>query len=160
MKKLTFILLIIFGTYCHAEEYFIDDYELKWTILTENKMRMDIIKTEETTNVSLFKNTGLPSLLKLTSKEAVDIASALKRTREFLKKQKGTQQDVSESVTAGDYIVLFRTSVKYGFSVSIHKNQRYRSQTFSLSKNEAIKLQPELEKAPKLIKFIDSKIDF
>lgn len=142
-----------------AEDFMIDNYQFEWTIAEFGKVKLDVIKTDESSYIRLYKDQGLSSFLRLTGDEAVAISGALEKANEYYKKQKGSDQDVSEKMSAGGYDVTFRTSVKYGFSVIIRKSSGFGMDTFMLDRSEASRLQKQLKKAPAMLEYVDVKID-
>ena len=142
-----------------ADEFVIDKYQFDWTVQEFGQVKFEIIKTDESSYVRLYKDMGLSSSIRLSGEEAVAIAAALAQTRDQFDRQKGAEQDVSETVDAGVYDVTFRTSTKYGFSVSIRNRSGFGMDTFMLDRSEAVRLQPQLEKAPKMLEFIEEKIN-
>jgi len=142
-------------------EYSIDEYEVSWKAHQVGDVELSIIKTDESTYVQLYKKRGFSSsFLRLTEKESTDISNALKSTKKHFKAQKGSEKDIHELATAGKHNVMFRTSTKYGFSVIITTRDRYRTDSFSLSRKEALSIQPLLAQAGKMKKFLDESIKF
>lgn len=160
MRALILATFLLFTFQASAEEFFIDEYEFQWLVHKEGEAELSVIKTDESTYIRLYNRAGGYSSLRLTGNEAVDISKALLSTRDYFTKQKGTAEDISESVSAGDYKVIYRTSVKYGFSVNIIKSSGYSMDRLSLEKSEAIKFQKFLAKAPNMIEFINTKVKF
>lgn len=160
MERMALLFLSILCSFAHAEDFPINEYELNWTTSKAGNASMSVIKTYESTYIRLYVDNGFPSYLRLTGDEAVSISKALAKTKEFFEKQKAAKDDKPDSVTAGAFKVTFRTSPKYGFSVNINKASGLSRSHFSLSRLEAINLQPSLAKASKMIEFIDHKIDF
>lgn len=161
LARLSVIIIsaFFFASFGHANEYFIDEYKFEWKVFSEGDLLMNIIKTEETTNVQLRSGDLLSrSLLRLTPDEAVKIGSVLEQTRAFFDQHKGTESDVSDRVQAGDYQISFRTSVKYGFSVTIRDPSLLSMNTFSLNRAQATKLQTMLMQVPEMVTFINEKV--
>jgi len=157
--SISFILSLPLTLFAYADDYFIDEYEFEWKVFEQGDLVMNIVKTEETTNVQLWSGDSFSrSYLRLSPAEAVKIAGALQQTRSFFNQHKGTDTDVSDKVQAGDYIVTFRTSAKYGFSVTIRDPSLFSMDAFSLDRTQATKLQPVLLDAPTMVEFIDEKL--
>lgn len=157
--SISFVLPLLLTPLAHADEYYIDEYEFKWKVFEQGDLVMNIVKTKEITNVQLWSGDSFSrSYLLLSPAEATSIATALQQTRSFFNQHKGTDKDVSDNVQAGDYQVTFRTSVKYGFSVTIRDPSSFSMDNFSLDRTQATRLQPVLKEAPKMVDFINERL--
>jgi len=90
----------------------------------------------------------------------VAVGEALARTQEVFEAQQGSSDNVAESVEAGNFTVTFRTSVFAGFTVVIQEDSRTSNNAVTLSREEAIGIQPELLKANDYIAFLESQFSF
>lgn len=157
--SVSFVLSLLLTLLAYADDYFIDEYEFKWKVFEQGDLVMNIVKTEETTIVQLRSGHSFSrSYLRLSPAEAVKIAAALQQTRSFFNRHKGTDTDVSDKVQAGDYVVTFRTSAKYGFSVTIRDPSLFSMDAFSVDRAQATKLQPVLMETPTMVEFIDERL--
>ena len=106
-----------------------------------------------------LKLTGLVSVAaRMSGPDAVAVGEVLTRTQEFFDAQQGASDNVAESIEAGNFTVTFRTSVFSGFTVVIQENTRNSTNAVTLSREEAIGVQPELLKSLQYIEFLNSKV--
>lgn len=157
LRVLVIFVLVAFSNLSSADEYTFDNYEFEWKVLSVNDLDYSVMKTQERNFVQIKKRY---SLMRLTAKEAVEISKVLSLTPEYFKKQSEASGETSNEVDAGDYKILFLTSPKYGFSIRIGDATSTRMTSVILSKEEAMKLQPELAKAESMVNFVKERINF
>ena len=160
-KAILGLTAILLTSFSQAGDFFIDEYEFEWKVLTEGNLVMNVVKTEETAYIQLRNgDPSWPSYLRLTPDESTKIGSALAKTRDYFNEQKRAGSDESERIQVEDYEVTFHTSAKFGFSVIIRDSASFGVDTFSLSRAQAIKLQPLLMQAPDMVDFINELLSF
>lgn len=162
MKKILFLgLILTLSGFVHAKEYVIDDYSFTWTVASHGEASLLIQKESDKLRVILHKKIGISlESIYLLPTEAKEIGPILAKATEFYKKQKETSSDVSEDETVGDYVVTFRTSLKYGFSVSIRKSKGFSMGHFSLDRKEAVEISNQLTDIMDKVEFLDKSISF
>lgn len=142
-------------------EYIIDDYSLDWIVASPGDASLIIQKETDSLRIIFRKKTGISfEQLYLSPSEAKEIGAVLSKTNEYYKKQKESSSDVSEEIIAGDYKIVFATSLKYGFSALVLEAQRFSMGRFSLDRKEAIALSKELDDILDKADFLDKVIDF
>ena len=154
---LMFVLLSGFfvpGNVGGEEDFSIDSYEFEWKVATVGDANLKIVKTDETTRVSISTNNGS---LRLSPDAAAQIGNALAKTAEMAKKLKGTS-DKSEKVKAGDYVVDFSTSADGRFSAYVSRPGQV-FQSVMLDRETAIAFSPHLKKSKAMAAYVDKKIN-
>jgi len=142
-----------------AQDFSMDDYLFRWSVMGVGNTEFRVMKNEESTYINVYRSNGLVSVAaRMSGPDAVAVGQALARTREVFEAQRGTDDNVAESVIAGNFTVTFRTSVFAGFTVVIQENNRNSTNAVTLSLEEAIGVQPELLKAIEYIEFVDSRV--
>lgn len=142
-----------------AQDFSMDNYLFRWEVMGVGNTEFRVMKNEESTYINVYRTNGLVSVAaRMSGPDAVAVGQALARTREMFEAQRGTDDNVAESVTAGNFTVTFRTSVFAGFTVVIQENTRNSTNAVTLSLEEAIGVQPELLKAVEYIDFLNSKV--
>lgn len=161
MRIALLLILTTAGTLGFAQEFSIDDYQVRWTYLHAGNTQIRVVKTEEDSFISVYKSNGLVSAsASLHGDEAVQVGQALARTQEVFEQQQGASDNVSEVVEAGNFNVTFRTSVFNGFTVVIQENTRFSTNAVTLVLDEVLAIQQHLLKANEMLEFLDSKIAF
>ncbi len=169
MKGFLFLLLVSIVSVGHSQEFTVDDYLVRWTIMGVGNTEVRVMKTQESTFMNIYRSNGITSAAaRMSGDDAVLVAEVLARSREIYASQLGSTENVSESITAGNFEITFRTSVFNGFSVVIQEidrfndqyNDRYVTNAVTLPLEEAVGIQADLLNANKLIEFIDSQVSF
>lgn len=138
-----------------------DDYLLRWVVMTVGNTDFRVMKDEERSYINVYRDSGLVSVAaRMPGPDAVAVGKALARTQEVFEAQQGSSDNVAESVEAGNFTVTFRTSVFAGFTVVIQENSRNSTNAVTLSREEAIGIQPELLKANEYLAFLESQVPF
>lgn len=162
MKRLVVLgVLIGFCSILLAKEYIIDDYSFDWIVANHGDASLIIQKEPDRMRVILRKKTGISlEQLCLTPLEAKEIGSVLAKANDYYDKQKESSSDVKDEENAGDYKVIFMTSMKYGFSVLILESARFSMSRFSLDRKEANGLSEDLADITEKANFLDNSIHF
>ena len=162
MKALLILLASLglsFSLPAPAQDFSMDNYLFRWSVMGVGNTEFRVMKNAESTYINVYRSNGLVSVAaRMPGSDAVAIGQALARTREVFEAQRGTDDNVAESVIAGNFTVTFRTSVFAGFTVVIQENNRNSTNAVTLSLDEAIGVQPELLKAIEYIDFLNSKV--
>jgi hypothetical protein len=167
MKKMILVLLIPLASVAYSQDFSVDDFLVRWTIMGVGNTELRVMKTQDATFINIYRSNGITSAAaRMSGDDAVQVAEALNRTREIYDSQEGTSDNVSESVTTGNFEVTFRTSVFNGFSVVIQEidrfneqyNDRYSTNAVTLPLEEAIGIQQDLAKAIEMIEFLDNQV--
>ena len=161
MKGLTFVASLFLATSAWSQDLSIDDYLVRWHVMAAGNTEIRIMKTAERTYINVYRTNGLVSVAaRMPGPDAVEVGTVLARTQEFFQAQQETEDNVAEKIEAGNFTVTFRTSVFSGFTVVIQENSRNSTNAVTLSREEAMAIQPELLRANEYIEYLDSKVDF
>ncbi len=159
MRKYLIILGLLISPVTGAQEFAVDDYLVRWVVMSVGNTDFRVMKDEERSFINVYRNTGLVSVAaRMPGPDAVAVGEVLARTQEFFDAQQGASDNVAESIEAGNFTVTFRTSVFSGFTVVIQENTRNSTNAVTLSREEAIGVQPELLKSLQYIEFLNSKV--
>ena len=167
MKGLFSILLLSAASVGYSQEFTVDDFLVRWTIMGVGNTELRVMKTQDATFMNIYRSNGITSAAaRMSGDDAVQVANTLVRTQEIYASQEGSSDNVSESVTAGNFEVTFRTSIFNGFTVVIQEidrfndqyNDRYSTNAVTLPLEEAIGIQENLSKANELINFLDAQV--
>jgi hypothetical protein len=159
MRKYLIILGLLISPVTCAQEFAVDDYLVRWVVMSVGNTDFRVMKDEERSFINVYRNTGLVSVAaRMPGPDAVAVGEVLARTQEFFDAQQGASDNVAESIEAGNFTVTFRTSVFSGFTVVIQENTRNSTNAVTLSREEAIGVQPELLKSLQYIEFLNSKV--
>jgi hypothetical protein len=159
MRICLIILGLLFLPVTSAQEFSVDDYLVRWVVMSVGNTDFRVMKDEQRSYINVYRNTGLVSVAaRMPGPDAVAVGEALARTQEVFEAQQGASDNVAESVEAGNFTVTFRTSVFSGFTVVIQENTRNSTNAVTLSREEAIGVQPELLKSLQYIEFLNSKV--
>ena len=154
------IILMALSVSLHADDFVIDDYEFTWNVESVGNAEFSIEKSNDSLKVIISITGGIGfDFLYLTPKEAKSIGETLKLTEKYYKKQKDTIEDVSDKVNSDNYVVLFSTSVKYGFDVYIRENSLF-GDGIHLDRKQARKLSKLLLKAEDMANFLNKQVDY
>ena len=144
-----------------AQEFSMDDYLFRWVVMSVGNTDFRVMKDEERSYINVYRTNGLVSVAaRMPGQDAVAVGQVLARTQEVFEAQQGSSDNVSERIEAGNFIVTFRTSVFAGFTVVIQENTRNSTNAVTLSREEAIGVQPELLKANEYIAYMESQLPF
>jgi len=167
MKGLLLIILLSTISVGYSQEFAVDDFLVRWTIMGVGNTELRVMKTQDATFMNIYRSNGIISAAaRMSGDDAVQVAEALRRTREIYASQEGSSDNVSESFTSGNFEVTFRTSIFNGFTVVIQEidrfndqyNDRYSTNAVTLPLEEAIGIQENLSKANELIDFLDAQV--
>ncbi len=159
MRICLIILGLLLSPAAGAQQFSVDDYLVRWVVMSVGNTDFRVMKDEERSYINVYRNTGLVSVAaRMPGPDAVAVGEALARTQEVFEAQQGASDNVAESVEAGNFTVTFRTSVFSGFTVVIQENTRNSTNAVTLSREEAIGVQPELLKSLQYIEFLNSKV--
>jgi hypothetical protein len=159
------ICLIVLGLLllpvASAQEFSVDDFLVRWVVMSVGNTDFRVMKDEERSYINVYRNTGLVSVAaRMPGPDAVAVGEALARTQVVFEAQQGASDNVAESVEAGNFTVTFRTSVFSGFTVVIQENTRNSTNAVTLSREEAIGVQPELLRANEYLEYLESRVSF
>ncbi len=161
MRTLISLVLIFLPVLVQAQDFSMDDYLVRWSVKKVGNTEFRVMKNEETSYINVYRTNGLVSVAaRMPGPDAVLVGEALSRTQEVFEAQQGSSDNVAESVEAGGFRVTFRTSVFNGFSVVIQENDSTSTNAVTLSREEALGMQPELLRANAYLQFLESKISF
>ena len=148
MRIMVFFLAFMILPLASAQDFSMDDFLFRWVVMSVGNTDFRVMKDEERAYINVYRNTGLVSVAaRMPGADAVAVGEALARTQEVFEAQQGSSDNVAESVEAGNFMVTFRTSVFAGFTVVIQENTRNSTNAVTLSREEAIGIQPELLRA-------------
>ena len=161
MKVLLSFVVVLSLPLASAQDFTLDDYLFRWVVMSAGNTDFRVMKDEERSYINVYRNTGLVSVAaRMPGPDAVAVGEALARTQQVFEAQQGSSDNVAERVEAGNFTVTFRTSVFAGFTVVIQENTRNSTNAVTLSREEAIGIQPELLKANEYLEFLDSRLSF
>lgn len=161
MKGLLLAFGLMTGALAQAQEFSIDRFLVRWMVMNVGNTEIRVMKNQDETYINVYKSNGLVSATtRIPGEDAERIAQTLLRTQEFFAAQRGSQDNVAEALQAGNFTVTFRTSVFNGFTVVIQENDRFSTNAVTLTREEALGIQPELARATQYIAFLDSKVAF
>ena len=161
MKALLTCLGFIVLPLASAQDFSMNDYLVRWVVMSVGNTDFRVMKDEERSYINVYRTNGLVSVAaRMPGPDAVAVGEALARTQEVFEAQQGSSENVAERVEAGNFAVTFRTSVFAGFTVVIQENTRNSTNAVTLSREEAIGVQPELLKANEYIAFLESQVSF
>lgn len=161
MKPILSVLFIALSCGAMAQEFSIDNYLVRWHYLVVGNTEIRIMKNEERIYVNVYKSNGIVSAAAgLPADDAVAVGEVLARTQEFFDAQAGATENVAENLTAGNFRVTFRTSPFNGFTVVIQEDDRFSTNAVTLTREEAIGIQPGLLKARELVAYLESQVTF
>ncbi|MBT8148122.1 MAG: hypothetical protein KJN90_14785 [Gammaproteobacteria bacterium] len=161
MKNILILLGILVFPLASAQDFAIDDYLFRWVVMSVGETDFRVMKDEERSYINVYRTNGLISVAaRMPASDAIAVGEVLARTQEFFEAQQGSSDNVAERVEAGNFTVTFRTSVFAGFTVVIQENSRTSNNAVTLSREEAIGIQPELLRANDYIAFLESQFSF
>lgn len=161
MQVRVLLLLLSLPLLGQAQEFTMDDYLFRWSVKRVGNTEFRVMKSEEEAYINVYRSNGLVSVAaRMPGPDAVLVGEALARTQEVFDAQRGSSDNVSESVVAGNFTVTFRTSVFAGFTVVIQENDRTSTNAVTLSREEALGMQPELLRANEYLAFMESRLGF
>lgn len=156
IRVLALVCFLVFGAVViGAEPLVIDEYEFTWKVAESGKLKLYVQKDNETTRIRFWDESDM---LHMTPADAKLVGDALSQTDKYLAKFKGSKEDVSEAVEAGDQRVLFTSSPKYGFSVLIRDKGRSFS-SISLDRKQCLAIAPHLKRAEEMAAHADKVVD-
>ncbi|MEW9796653.1 hypothetical protein [Alteromonas sp. CYL-A6] len=147
------LLLIIMPSVVNATNFYLDEYTFSWVVAREGDVKLSVEIANDSEYLHMISTGINVGSLRLTAEEAIALGNILTKTRTLADKQRkagGEQRETIENVT-------FRTSEKYGFSVSVGSGMLSR---VSLTKSQAIMFSEKLIQAEKMIAFAKSQLPF
>ncbi|MEZ5489554.1 MAG: hypothetical protein R3F50_04440 [Gammaproteobacteria bacterium] len=161
MRILVSLLLLSLPALAMAQDFSLDNYLFRWEVKRVGNTEFRVMKNEDSAYINVYRTSGLVSVaVRMPGPDAVLVGQALARTQEVFEAQEGSSDNVSEAVVAGNFTVTFRTSLFSGFTVVIQENDRNSTNAVTLSREEAIGMQPELLRANEYLAFMESKLAF
>ena len=154
--RLPILALLLLTSQSHAEEFVIDEYRFEWEVEDAGDYSLAIVKTHDSTVVAISGNS---SYLTMPPAAAEEVGKSLADTEAIYRSMRGSKEDVSKEVEAGEYTVTFRQSVQYGFSVVIAEKGTFSLGRIHLERKEARAFAPHLRKAKAMADFLDQKLD-
>jgi hypothetical protein len=159
MRILVSLLLLSLPALAMAQDFSLDNYLFRWEVKRVGNTEFRVMKNEDSAYINVYRTSGLVSVaVRMPGPDAVLVGQALARTQEVFEAQEGSSDNVSEAVVAGNFTVTFRTSLFSGFTVVIQENDRNSTNAVTLSREEAIGMQPELLRANEYLAFMESKL--
>lgn len=161
MKRVLYVLALLVLPLANAQDFSMDDYLFRWVVMSVGNTDFRVMKDEERSYINVYRTNGLVSVAaRMPGPDAVAVGEVLARTQEMFEAQRGSSDNVAERIDAGNFTVTFRTSVFAGFTVVIQENTRNSTNAVTLSREEAIGIQPQLLKANEYIEFLESQVSF
>lgn len=138
-------------------EFVIDSYEFTWHIAQAGDIKLDVAKTEDTLRVELAAPDNM-DFLTFDGPTAEAVGGMLPRTEEFYQKIANSPADVSETLRAAKWQVIFISQPEVGFWISVRPDERLSFTSLQLERKEAVALAPHLQKATRMLRFLDERI--
>lgn len=161
MKALALFLLLVSSFSALAQDFAIEDFQVRWVYMDVGNSSLRVMKDEDWTFINIYRSNGITSAaLHMSGPNAMAVGEALARTREIYDAQLGATENVAETVSAGDLTVTFRTSPFNGFTVVIQDKSRFSSNAVTLPLEEAVGIQQHLLKGDELIAFLNDNVRF
>ena len=140
--------------------FIIDEFDFEWVVAKSGKAKLVVNKTHETTRIILREGGMMGDSMWLLPANAEAIGKALADVDKYFAKMRNSKNDVTESVEARDYRVIFNFSKKYGFSVVIRPKKRFSMSSLSLERSQAKAFAPHMQKAKAMVAYVDRKVKF
>ena len=142
----------------HAEDFVIKDYIFTWYIADAGDATIEIEKSPTGLTVILKSIGGPLATLSIPPSQAKAIGEALKKTEDYYKEQKKSDDlKSSKIVPVGNYRITFSSKQGSSFVAEIAESKAFGSAVL-LSKEAALKTGRYLRKAEALAGFADKRI--
>jgi len=142
----------------HAEDFVIKDYIFTWYIADAGDATIEIEKSPTGLAVILKSIGGPLATLSMPPSQAKAIGEALKKTEDYYKEQKKSDDlKSSKIVPVGNYRITFSSKQGSSFVAEISESKAFGSAVL-LSKEAALKTGRYLRKAEALAGFADKRI--
>lgn len=157
LAALSLVLAVCIGASSSAptEEFTVSSYDFTWTVAHVGDNRLRISKDRDRTVVQLNDDYGRVTL---TGAEAEAVGVALANAEAAVARLRGGK-DAEEELKVGGCLVTFSYSQKYGYTVRVKSAERFSSGV-RLSLDAAREFAPHLQKASRMVAFINRKISF
>ena len=160
-KVIIIVCLLCLGTFlpfAHAEDFAIKDYIFTWYVADAGEATMEIQKSPEGLVVILKSLGGPLATLSIPPSQARMIGEALKKTEDYYKEQKKSDDlKSSKIVPVGNYKITFSSKQGSSFVAEIAESKVFGSAVL-LSKEAALKTGKYLRKAEAMADFADKQI--
>ena len=142
----------------HAEDFVIKNYIFTWYIADAGDATIEIQKSPTGLAVILKSIGGPLATLSIPPSQAKALGDALKKTEDYYKKQKKSDDlKSSKIVPVGNYRITFSSKQGSSFVAEIAESKAFGSAVL-LSKEAALKTGRYLRKAEALADFADKRI--
>ena len=160
-KVIMIACMLCLGTFlplAHAEDFVIKDYIFTWYIADAGDATIEIEKSPTGLTVILKSIGGPLATLSIPPSQAKAIGEALKKTEDYYKEQKKSDDlKSSKIVPVGNYRITFSSKQGSSFVAEISESKAFGSAVL-LSKEAALKTGRYLRKAEALAGFADKRI--
>ena len=160
-KVIMIACMLCLGTFlplAHAENFVIKDYLFTWYIADAGDATIEIEKSPTGLTVILKSIGGPLATLSIPPSQAKAIGEALKKTEDYYKEQKKSDDlKSSKIVPVGNYRITFSSKQGSSFVAEISESKAFGSAVL-LSKEAALKTGRYLRKAEALAGFADKRI--
>ena len=160
-KVIMIACMLCLGTFlplAHAENFVIKDYLFTWYIADAGDATIEIEKSPTGLTVILKSIGGPLATLSIPPSQAKAIGEALKKTEDYYKEQKKSDDlKSSKIVPVGNYRITFSSKQGSSFVAEIAESKAFGSAVL-LSKEAALKTGRYLRKAEALAGFADKRI--
>ena len=160
-KVIMIACMLCLGTFlplAHAENFVIKDYLFTWYIADAGDATIEIEKSPTGLAVILKSIGGPLATLSMPPSQAKAIGEALKKTEDYYKEQKKSDDlKSSKIVPVGNYRITFSSKQGSSFVAEIAESKAFGSAVL-LSKEAALKTGRYLRKAEALAGFADKRI--
>ena len=160
-KVIMIACMLCLGTFlplAHAENFVIKDYLFTWYIADAGDATIEIEKSPTGLAVILKSIGGPLATLSMPPSQAKAIGEALKKTEDYYKEQKKSDDlKSSKIVPVGNYRITFSSKQGSSFVAEISESKAFGSAVL-LSKEAALKTGRYLRKAEALAGFADKRI--
>ena len=151
MRDLVAIVLLLTPALAQEQELNIEKYEFIWEAYHAQGVEISVMKNETTTRFSLRSEGGW---LTMSAQEALRLAEELSMVLRLRTVEENSEGKNSNLVKGPPFSIWGST----GSTLTIMPDDR--SFSFALNMEQAKAIVPYLEKAPRMIAFVDSLIHF
>lgn len=162
MKSLVAIALLLTPVLAQKQEFTIEKYEFVWEAYYVQGVDISVMKNEITTRFSLHQDTWFP----MSAQEALRLAEDLKSAVKLQMAEETTEEKTSILIQGPPFLIdsitestlrIWHTSIAGSEGRTSIADNEVR---IELNIEQAKAIVPYLEKAPRMIAFVDSLIHF
>ena len=147
-----------FSSLAHAENFVIKDYLFTWYVADAGGAKMEIQESPKGLAVILKSLGGPLATLSIPPSQAKMIGEALKKTEDYYKEQKKSDDlKSSKIVPVGNYKITFSSKQGSSFVAEISESKAFGAAVL-LSKEAALKIGRYLRKSEVMTEFADKRI--